>query len=612
MPTNHGCCDGKVNRCCKSQRTVCGCVHFITNSDLPKIINTPGNYTVPTNLVFTGLGTAIIVQASHVDINFCNHTLTLENPASEGIFMQNVTNVKIHDGVIQSLTPSVALTSNGINLVNTRDVTIDNIKFYNVRRGVAELVAVAPGSVNLKITNSVFNQPGAVAVRALSLSFTTGIEVDNCVFEQMGTVQGTTILLTNASDIKVTNSRFLNTNGSNASGITMVSIVRDCANVLIENCTFNNCRRGIDANSQSAIVRNLQIRNCVGTRIGLIQLIGTGILVEDSTFSGTPDFGDDFAIVFIGNDLEGPTLIPGRDVTLRNCRFISTDSLPTYNGVWASFVDGLLIDKCIIDSNGSGLFQPSVGFTPPVGNIHLGSLLYPPDNTVPVPGQGTNANNVRIVDCIIRGASQYGIVSESGGSPVQNQNIVIDNCTIDGASENGILFYNTSNSTVKNCSVRNTTTNPNPISGNGIVIGSTGALLPEFYTANALSNFNVVENNDVTSNDNSGILVQPNVVGNIVRGNNAAGNGIGLNNQAGNLFVDNVSCNNIINCVGIPANLVGSPGSVPVTLGQNICCSLADDALQLQEIVEPAAAEKSSEDKPKYVPKQKVLENYEL
>src|SRR5262249_53370946 len=150
-----------------------------------------------------------------------------------------------------------------------------------------------------------------------------------------------------------------------------------------------------------------------------------------------------------------------------------------------------------------------------------------------------------------------GIYGEAGTT-----GIIVDNCSIESAVTAKIRFDGTINSVVKNSVI-------SLGAGHGIILG-TGAL------ANTIDS-NIISNNGVSPAVADGIQVTATATANLINNNDVTGNtGTGINNLGGitDQFYYNNACNNgLIDCFGLPLVLVGAPGTVPVTLGQNICCT---------------------------------------
>lgn len=549
---------------------------------LPYEITRSGRYCLKSDLCYSGSSgsCAITVCASNVLIDFDTHTLTLSGN-TRGICAQDVCNIIIQNGVIQSACLSINSNSAAVELEGVTDVACDSMSFRNTYYGIVAGSSTPStlGTTNLQVINCAFNHPSPAEVRAISLIYSQGTVIDGCTFEQVGTFgNGISILISDSADNRITNCQFLNTDHlSDAIGIRLEPISRPCDNTIIENCSFDSCRTAFDADAAGQIVRSVIIRNCVGTNLQSpgFRLLGDGFLVENCVLQAAPT--SSFALIFIGgNKTGGPvaTFLASHDVTLKNCTLINKNSSPSFNCIWAAYVDGLLIDSCLVDSNGSGQFYPENGSTPPVANIHLGSIVYQVGDEVVLPGFGGTVSNVRIVNCIIHGNSQFAILAETGDVGTPNKSIVIEDTSIDGAAQAGIFFLNTETSVIRNCHIKNITGNHHSC-GHGILIGES---LPIPYNQTGLSRHNEISYCTIANCGGTGILIKDRAQYTFITHNETFSNRKhGIENQGNhtNRFYDNSSCNNFDHdCAGnIPSELIGSPGTREFRLRQNSCCN---------------------------------------
>ena len=550
---------------------------------LPITINTPGNYIFASDL--SCATTAITITASHVSIDFDGHTLTI-NDAITGILAQNVSDIHLKNGTIQTAAPSTDVNSIALRLLQDTDVTCEDLRFVNTRRCIyAGTRATTNGVTNLKVLNCVFDHPTTVGARTITTELSEGIIIDNCSFERFGDPNSSgfdfCVFLTDTSDVSITNSQFLNKNRSAPYAIYLNSRNRQCGNFAIENCLFDSCEGDILVIQweDNAPLTNTLIRNCQGYNVGdgtAIQFFGEGLLVENCIFEAAPTtFAPLLDLGYYATD-GGPgsnPFFPAKHVIVKNSEFYNRDALPEFSLISVWYADDVLFDTCLFYSNASGIFPPTPDVYPIAPTIQLGSLVYSRSTGELIPGLGVHANNVRILNSTISGNGQIGVASVTGQSIEPNTSLVMDNCVIDGAATAGIYLVNTISSTIKNCDIKNSTGNQNGL-GNGIVLA--GPLPPPYIQAGTCK-YNEIRDCTVTHCTGTGILVAAGQEENFIVNNQTFSNGVNGFNNAGsksNQFYDNSSCNNgVKDCAGnIPNALLSHPGSTHFRLHQNSCC----------------------------------------
>ena len=108
----------------------------------PITITTSGNYYLPANLTFTGVGAAIVVTASEVVIDLNGRSLasTPGNTAfNEGVYVANGADVTIQNGDIDNFGYA------GVLFADTQKCVVDKVNFNNDSIGVLNI----SGSSNL-------------------------------------------------------------------------------------------------------------------------------------------------------------------------------------------------------------------------------------------------------------------------------------------------------------------------------------------------------------------------------------------------------------------------------------------------------------------------------
>lgn len=437
-------------------------------------------------------------------------------------------------------------------------VTIENMRFSNTRRGVALFNQNDLGS-NLTVRSCEFNHPGDGSTRGISLSTIQGLLVEDCSFmlSSSGASANANVCIlfaNNSINATIQRCQFnggpapTSTIGSTA-GITIQSVdssqsdafffTFESSNFLIDQCEFDNLTSS-DVVASGA--KNVQVSNCTfrsnpsvstaretvvftstsdGFVLGSKPVISSGLIVDHCTFhtqaaNGGPNAGP--RGLRIGANVIGfspSTNLITHDCIVRNCTFTHLNAPSKYNDILASWVDGILIERCVFDSNSSGrvgctpITNNQSGLIEKSANIHLGYAA------------SGNAKNVTIRGNQIGGGAQVGIFVD--GDPVFGpcEHIVIKNNNIT-AAEQGILLNNTIDAIVRGnyiSGVNGSFSGGIPCApGVGIELAGATANFPT-----ASSSCNAILGNTVVNNG-TGILIDLGAHGNLIKANKAFNN----------------------------------------------------------------------------------------
>ena len=513
------------------------CLQRIVIDRLPITITESGSYCVKKSLLFEVPSPAITVAADNVDIDLGDHTITV-GPAAAAIFAQNTTNLRIHNGQLESTLPSTDPNSIGISLVNVDHAEFNDIIFSNTLIGYSGAACTDQSFANCK-----FNHPGDTQdTRGIEIFGGAGYTIERCFFDTIGQqINGNSGI---AIDVNVFNTNtvcntvtinecdFTNTNSVSTSiflvGTTNVEIT-DCK--MQNNGSLGNpSSAGIAVvpapltNSSFASPTNITIQNCDIDQphsVGIAATSFDNLLIENCRIQSNDNTLLHNVIVGASNPAFSKT-----NAILRNCSLSNPNAAGGFVNLLVTNIEGGLIENCTLDSNG-------------LANLHIGLA---PSNNVKVLNSTfskTCLDHVRITD--------------------NSSSITVENCNIDASMFAGVHLLNATECTIKNCEISNVS------NGYGI-----------FLEPN--SNFNQILDNAITQCNFDGIVI--NSTNNTIKYNTCSNNGShGINNGGGatNEFYFNTACHNsgtpANNCFGItPSGLVQPPGGTNAP-GVNVCCT---------------------------------------
>lgn len=527
-----------------------------------KINTSNTTYCVTQNLTYLG-GEGMPAAAITVDpgvhdivINFNGFELDLD-PSVNGIDMlgtagNRIEGVTIKDGVIKSITPSSA--NAAINATNFTDVTVENVRFVDERRGF-RTASQTDINKNLTFRSCVFDLKGATGVsrRSISIATISGLLVEDCAFlpndpNEIAAGGIGILLVNNTENVLIKRSVF---EGQTRAAIAVQSLfIPDegffysfpSTNVQIDECEFVGGSGASETTTISTLgVSNVHVTNSSFYATGnhLAQLtfesatdssgqlatpIPSGLLVDNCTFTSSSEGAPDFPVIgyatlFAGLGGDLAETIGARDIIIRNSTFTHRGAAPRADDLLFAGVEGALIENCVFDSTATGRIngcQPTNtgGITQKSANIHLGGFVES-SNQVDIVG-GTFVKDVTIRGNQICGGAQVGIYAETCVGTTPNERITIEDNSIT-ATEVGILLENTHSSTVIGNRVQG-------VNGSGCTTGvgiELAGALP--YNAKAASKSNALLNN-VVSNNNTGIILRCGAQGNFVKGNDVFNN----------------------------------------------------------------------------------------
>ena len=313
------------------------------------------------------------------------------------------------------------------------------------------------------------------------------------------------IHIVNSNNVQVLDSQFNN-------AINGGAYVFSCTNVKFNNCVFNDNGYGIlfDAEDQDCSVTNCEFPNSILTNLLAYEVYG--LMIDRCSFTNTGDTNQ-ASLVQLG----GPAATQlCTNAIMKNCTLVNgAFSNTALEGVVVAHGSNILIDSCCINNNNAGQ-----NINTDLAGIHISNPAIGP--------KGVVASGVLVKNCVITGPAINGIHVDSGSA-----NCLIENCLVAGAFKDGILLDNTTATTVQN-----NTVNSNSV--NGIALGKGSAS-------------NAILNNVVNSNTQSGIFLQGAVTGfpatnhNLIQNNQVlSNNGIGINNKGSSLnqIYNNTAFNN--------------------------------------------------------------------
>ncbi len=529
---------------CSKCRADCCCPNSIEINAVPFEITTSNTtYCVTQNLTYLGTGpsAAITVDPGVHDIviDFNGFELDLD-PFVNGIQMlgtagEGIRDVIIKDGVIKSLSPSTF--NNGIFTTNFNTVTVENMRFIDLRRGMAAPFQTDVNE-NLTVSSCVFDLKGLTGFtrRGISLSTIQGMKVEDCTFlpfdqDEDGSVG--ILLVNNAKDVQIKRSTF---DGQKTAAIRAQSNFNSDAgffftfpsvNFQIDSCQFTNNEGDVSMIGAS----NVQVTNCESYNAlsyfvtfepsdqftgQLVTPVPTGLLVDSCIVEQTGE-----GIILQGTFypfmlFAGGTTVPGinaRDVIVRNSTFTHQGATAPTIGLVFAGAEGILVENNVVDFTASGRLENCdpiqyLGLPTKTGNIHLGYSIT--DDLETVSG-GAFVRDVTIRGNQLLGGAQIGIYAETSIGNTPNERITIEDNSIT-AAEYGILFENTRSSSIIGNRIQGVR---GSLCQTGVGIELAGALE---YNDVAASTSNAIINNIVSYNSN-GIRLDCGAQGNLVKDN---------------------------------------------------------------------------------------------
>ncbi|MBS0654249.1 MAG: right-handed parallel beta-helix repeat-containing protein, partial [Verrucomicrobia bacterium] len=403
----------------------CRKVHVIHK--LPYTIRKSGFYCLHKDVDLQNDTTkaAIRVYANNVDIDLANHVITL-SPTIAGIFAANVTNLSVHNGTIQTVAPSTNVNSNAVLLSGVSYASFKNLSLLSTNNG-----ASMSNCTDVLFSSCAFSGQGSKGIFVPDSTTFQGLTIESCDFDQIPNAE--ILIQSGGQDLSIHKCRFSN------AGIITVGVAplnSPVSNVEIADCDFSNLSfSGIVLGAPFAPTKpvvNAAIQNCRFAQVGataLLALNTQGLLVEDCLFQGASSN----AFNLLGIAASDPTAAV-TDTIVRDCTFNSPLAAPGFDPVFIGSAQGVLLETCVVDANGS---------------VHI------------INTNGSAPSDIKVLNCVIRNSAAYGIYCDgTEGLPTAPFAIDIENCLIDGAQSGGVFFDNVQSCIIKNCEVSGTTSGP--------------------------------------------------------------------------------------------------------------------------------------------------------
>lgn len=298
-----------VKRCHKRRnRRECDRTHVI--SRVPYTITESGKYCIRRDLTYTGTGSAIIVEADNVTINFANHSLFLESSAATGVLAVDVEELTILNDKISTPLLSTLNTSNAIHLIEVRKARIDNILTENTFYGLH-----VENSSDITETNSQhLNHYAGISANAIRIEGSTGIKLENIYVEGV----------------------FPDPNNG-GSGINFTGDLN--RNVLLRNLQFNNVDTAIlFSNVDGVVAENIEV---IAAPIAVFNALQFGTANEETVV---------------------------KNIIFTNTVISNADAVPAWDGVTLIQAFNIEFVNFVIDTNTR--LDESTGYQPAA--IHIG------------------------------------------------------------------------------------------------------------------------------------------------------------------------------------------------------------------------------------------------
>ena len=514
-------------------------------TQVPAVINQPGYYTVDADLISTQAGSAVVITAQDVTLDFTGHSLTLSADNSCGIeiigahvtinnpviktaetFKSNA--ILIHDAIDVTINkpfidrletstePSSAICAVSSQKVVVRDASIENYEFgllfkkssrirveqtfiTNAQRWALETQEVSDIAItDAIIENSAvavgFYTSERVTVKRTSLQESAWGVVfyysSQCAIEQSVLNQGKIVAM-NTDKISIDSCIF------NEAAVMTVS----CSCVTCKNSTFSGASNGLAIYSADKAL----IDNCFFYDLSYSAITANGCQstsIVDCTINSTEENENPLIQAYMGS------------VQIHHCVLTALNAHPELDGIALYCCSSADLRNITLDVNPQGTEEK-----PYPAAIVIYSMADEPQSS-----------DIKIANCIVRGNAKVNILSSSTGLP--NRSLSIKNCLIEGG-QNGIILSNTQSSSITGCQVTQ-------CNGNGIWI--TNSLE---QVAGGLSTANIISNCSMITNGSNGIFIDEKVDKTLIKNNDTFNNGgFGIKANALSHLYDNISYGN--------------------------------------------------------------------
>lgn len=400
---------------------------------LPFTISQPGKYSVTQDLVYNASGPAITVAADNVSINFHNHTLTLNDANSVGIYVKDAHEFTLENEVIQS-TSSTAL-----HLANVNKASVNNIYTKSSTNGVT-----IENCQDIQLFSSQFALGGGIVINGSS-----HITIDSCTFNGINSAYGFHVEGP-SEEIIITNSTF----NDCLSSIHAINV----NGMLIDNCHLTASPSSnlnlvqLGSQDDGYLANNIIIRNSTFTQNqaiagfnGILALAGSGCLFENLVINtSSSDLAEGYASSAIHIGYQDH--IPYQNLLAKNC--IITGANP--RAILVEYGEKIVFDECQI--SGASLYN--LELLNATSCTIKNCMIFDGDSGIYMDSSSGGGNN-SVRDCFVFNNKTSGIqVADMAKNNVSGNTVWGSQTGIQIAfSDYTEAFFNIScNNSVQNCS----------------------------------------------------------------------------------------------------------------------------------------------------------------
>ncbi|MCE5294266.1 MAG: right-handed parallel beta-helix repeat-containing protein [Chlamydiales bacterium] len=413
--------ESEVAKCCSAIKTQIiallrfiqaefPCDAHIAINNVPYVISQSGKYCVTRNLVYNGSDAAITVNANNVTINFENHSLTLNDPAAQGILVQDVSEFTLENDIITGSSLFRTSTSAAVALVGVQKATLTNIYTANTTKGV-----MIEGSNDVRIENAFFQNHEGLATTSATIG--AGVWVDA------------------SSSVTIEASRFVGANlhaplpAGEASNAILVQ--GDSSNVTVQNSSFTNWLSTMTFNQiNGALIDHCTVQASGLSTSNMLQL--------------------------------GSMTTEANDITIMSSTFTQNTQSPGFDGMLFLNGSGCMMEDVIVDVTTVNDTDVNPYFP---GAVHVGCAINGHQVCSPILAY----DNILAKNCIIKGVNQYGLLVENGAfvtfTDSQFTDASVANIFLDGAVD---PTFHQSTFGARGCVIKDSTITSS--TGNGVLL----------------------------------------------------------------------------------------------------------------------------------------------
>ena len=381
---------------------------------VPYKIEKSGKYCVNKDLVYTGHGRAIEVNADNVTIHFNNHNLTLTQPDATGIFAVGVSELLVDNDKIAFTAPLANVTGSLIHLEEVNKATFDNLFLENAARAI-----FADRCSDIHLINSQVRECTAANI---DVEATSGFVVDNCNFYNTALSELDLAGLyfnADSENCRITNSQMYNSDifGRQVKNFLVdnVSSVLDDPAYIFSLCQVGSATADLSTN---AIVRNSLFTNDSAEDAFCLDIVHVdGMLVENTTAANTLGF---WPALYIEADEDDVI----RNVKIDNCLLTGASRF----NVGIINRDGEVVGIEICNSVLQGAYEADLHFYP--GNTIAGVVVR--NNTL----QNGLGDGILASDGSLSGSSfLQNVIANNCGRAM----FIAENCTNNLVADNKVF-----------------------------------------------------------------------------------------------------------------------------------------------------------------------------